>query len=125
MNSTGIIDKFLDTYSSYINSGFGLLGGEVAFLATTLVTIDVILAALFWALSDEDVIASLIKKTLYYYCVTKSYARIARLGSRPQHGHRDRRVTIALMSRRRIVAMEFGMCRSGRKGGSSGSVTFG
>jgi type IV secretion system protein TrbL len=65
MNSTGIIDKFLDTYSSYINSGFGLLGGEVTFLATTLVVIDLILAALFWVLSDEDIIVGLIKKTLY------------------------------------------------------------
>jgi type IV secretion system protein TrbL len=38
----------------------------VAFLATTLVTIDVIIAALFWALGDsEEVIANLIKKTLY------------------------------------------------------------
>jgi hypothetical protein len=32
---------------------------------------------------------------------------------------------MALMSLRRIVAIEFGMCRSGRNGGSSGSVTVG
>src|SRR6202163_4174081 len=32
---------------------------------------------------------------------------------------------IAAMSLRRMVAIEFGMCRSGRKGGSSGSVTVG
>jgi P-type conjugative transfer protein TrbL len=65
MGNTGIIDKFLATYSSYINSGFGLLGGEVAFLASTLAAIDITLAALFWALSDEDIIVGLIKKTLY------------------------------------------------------------
>jgi type IV secretion system protein TrbL len=66
MNSTGIIDGFLNTYNTYINSGFGLLGGEVAFLATTLVVIDVIIAALFWAWGGgEEVIANLIKKTLY------------------------------------------------------------
>jgi type IV secretion system protein TrbL len=54
------------TYNTYINSGFGLLGGEVAFLATTLVVIDVIIAALFWAWGGgEEVIANLIKKTLY------------------------------------------------------------
>ena len=43
----------------------------------------------------------------------------------PQHGHRGNRLTIAAMSLRRMVAIEFGMCRSGRKGGSSGSVTVG
>ena len=43
----------------------------------------------------------------------------------PQHGQRGKRVTIAAMSLRRMVAIEFGMCRSGRKGGSSGSVTVG
>ena|SRR5258708_6979484 len=43
----------------------------------------------------------------------------------PQHGQRGKCLTIAAMSLRRMVAMEFGMCRSGRKGGSSGSVTVG
>ena len=47
MSDTGVIDRFFDTYSAYIDSGFGLLGGEVAFLSTTLVAIDVTLAALF------------------------------------------------------------------------------
>jgi hypothetical protein len=32
MTDTGIIDTFLSTYTSYIDSGFGLLGGEVGFL---------------------------------------------------------------------------------------------
>ncbi len=40
-------------------------------------------------------------------------------------GSRDRRATTALMNRRRIVAIEFGICRSGREEGSSGSVTAG
>jgi type IV secretion system protein TrbL len=66
MNGTSVIDGFFTKYDAAINSGFGLLGGEVAFLATTLVTIDVIIAALFWALGNsEEVIAHLIKKTLY------------------------------------------------------------
>jgi type IV secretion system protein TrbL len=64
--NTGVTDRFLDVFSRYIDSGFGLLGGEVAFLATTLVAIDVTIAALFWAWSSgDDVIARLIKKTLY------------------------------------------------------------
>lgn len=64
--NTGAVDRFLDVFSRYIDSGFGLLGGEVAFLASTLVAIDVTLAALFWAWSSgDDVIVRLIKKTLY------------------------------------------------------------
>ena len=66
MSDTGVIDRFFDVFTHYIDSGFGLLGGEVAFLSTTLVAIDVTLAALFWAwASGEDVIARLVKKTLY------------------------------------------------------------
>jgi type IV secretion system protein TrbL len=66
MSDTGVIDRFFDTYSTYIDSGFGLLGGEVAWLSTTLVAIDVTLAALFWAWAHgEDIIARLVKKTLY------------------------------------------------------------
>ncbi|WP_108608294.1 P-type conjugative transfer protein TrbL [Aminobacter sp. MSH1] len=48
------------------DSGFGLLGGEVAFIATTLIVIDVTLAALFWSWgADDDIIARLVKKTLF------------------------------------------------------------
>ena len=64
--NTGTTDRFLEVFTRYIDSGFGLLGGEVAFLATTLVAIDVTLAALFWSWSSgDDIIARLIKKTLY------------------------------------------------------------
>jgi DNA invertase Pin-like site-specific DNA recombinase len=42
-----------------------------------------------------------------------------------QHGHRGNLLTRAAISRRRMVAIEFGMCRSGRRGGASGSVTVG
>lgn len=66
MGGTGVIDRFLETFTRYIDSGFGLLGSEVAFLATTLAAIDVTLAALFWAWgTDEDIIARLVKKTLF------------------------------------------------------------
>ncbi|WP_313393060.1 P-type conjugative transfer protein TrbL [Sphingobium yanoikuyae] len=66
MNDTGVINTFLDTFTGYIDSGFGLLGGEVAFLSTTLIAIDVTLAGLFWAWgADEDVLQRLVKKTLY------------------------------------------------------------
>ena len=66
MTDVGVIDRFFDTFNRYLDSGFGLLGGEVGFLSTTLVAIDVTLAALFWAWAQgEDVLARLIKKTLY------------------------------------------------------------
>jgi type IV secretion system protein TrbL len=66
MGGTGIVDRFLEVFTSYIDSGFGLLGGEVGFLASTLVIIDIVLAALFWSLApDEDIIARLVKKTLF------------------------------------------------------------
>jgi len=66
MTDTGIIDQFLETFTRYIDSGFGLVGGDVSYLATTLVAIDITLAALFWAWGpDEDIIARLVKKILF------------------------------------------------------------
>ena len=64
--NTGVIDRFTEVFTRYIDGGFGLLGGEVAFLASTLIVIDVTLAGLFWAWgAEEDVLAHLVKKTLY------------------------------------------------------------
>src|SRR5437660_2425575 len=66
MGGTGIIDQFLETFTRYIDSGFGLVGNEVGYLASTLVAIDITLAGLFWVWgSDEDVVARLVKKTLF------------------------------------------------------------
>jgi type IV secretion system protein TrbL len=63
---SGVIDNFLGVFTRYIDSGFGLLSGEVAFVATTLIVIDVTLAALFWSWgADDDIIARLVKKTLF------------------------------------------------------------
>ena len=61
-----VIDTFMDTFSSYIDSGFGLLGSEVDFLVATLIVIDLVLAGVFWAMSsDGTVMAKFIKKVLY------------------------------------------------------------
>ncbi|HFX0926824.1 TPA: P-type conjugative transfer protein TrbL, partial [Pseudomonas aeruginosa] len=70
MNDVTVIDRFLDTFSRYIDSGFGLLQGEVAFLTATLIAIDMTIAGLYWALGHatgqgEDVMAKLIRKVLY------------------------------------------------------------
>src|SRR3546814_6711149 len=61
-----ILYSFLEAFISYIDSGFGLLSGDVAFLTTILIGIDVTLAALWWAMdNDQDVLGKLIKKVLY------------------------------------------------------------
>ena len=61
-----VIDTFLATFIRYIDSGFGLLAGDVAYLSTTLIAIDITLAGLFWALAQNtDVIVGLLKKVLY------------------------------------------------------------
>ncbi len=66
MDDVAVIDRFTDTFSRYIDSGFGLVGGEVAWLAATLIVIDMTLASLFWAMGGaDDVLARLIKKVLY------------------------------------------------------------
>ncbi|NLS75121.1 P-type conjugative transfer protein TrbL [Bradyrhizobium brasilense] len=66
MTGTGVIDQFLETFTRYIDNGFGLVGGEVGYLATTLAAIDITIAALFWSWgAEDDVIARLVKKTLF------------------------------------------------------------
>ncbi|HQT85085.1 MULTISPECIES: P-type conjugative transfer protein TrbL [Acidiphilium] len=66
MGGTGVIDRFLGIFTQYIDSGFGLVQGDVRWLAGVLIAIDITLAGLFWAMApDEDVLARLIKKTLY------------------------------------------------------------
>ena len=66
MNDLNVIDRFLATFITYIDAGFGLLGGDVRFLTVTLIGIDITLAGLFWALGGEDnVIGRFLKKILY------------------------------------------------------------
>src|SRR3546814_11411487 len=69
MNDVTIIDQFLATFAAYIDSGFGLLQGEVAFLTATLLVIDMTIAGLYCALSHatgqgQAVIAKLLRKVL-------------------------------------------------------------
>ena len=66
MQDLGIIDQFLQTFTTYIDSGFGLLAPDVAFLTTAIVTIDIVLAGLFWAFGNIDnIIVGFLKKVLY------------------------------------------------------------
>jgi type IV secretion system protein TrbL len=66
MNDLSIVDQFTTVFSTYIDSGFGLLKGDVANLSAILIGIDVTLAGLLWAMGGEDeVILRLIRKVLY------------------------------------------------------------
>src|ERR1700759_5564860 len=66
MGGTGVIDRFLGVFTQYIDSGFGLIQGDVRWLAGVLIAIDVTMAGLFWAFSSsEEVLGPLVKKTLY------------------------------------------------------------
>ncbi|MEL6729249.1 MAG: P-type conjugative transfer protein TrbL [Pseudomonadota bacterium] len=66
MDDLNVIDQFVATFSTYVDSGFGLLQADVAFLTTALITIDITLAGLFWAMGpDTDVVAKFLKKVLY------------------------------------------------------------
>lgn len=66
MEDLNVIDQFMDAFIRYIDSGFGLLGGDVGFLTTVLIGIDITLAGLFWAMGGEDdVIGRFLKKILY------------------------------------------------------------
>lgn len=64
--SLGVIDEFVATFSTYIDSGFGLLGGEVHYLTAILIGIDITLVGLYWAMgSDTSVIGKFLKKVMY------------------------------------------------------------
>lgn len=66
MGNVGVIDTFLNTFTTTIDSGFGLVKGSMISLAGSLSVLDMALAGLFWAwAADEDVIQRLVKKTLY------------------------------------------------------------
>jgi type IV secretion system protein TrbL len=66
VNNLNVIDNFMQTFIRYIDSGFGLLQGDVAALTTVLIGIDITLAALFWVMDGEaNILARLIKKVLY------------------------------------------------------------
>ena len=81
MNDLNVIDSFMQTFIRYIDSGFGLLGGDVHFLTTVLVGIDITLAGLFWAMGGEDnVLGRFLKKILYvgaFALILNSFSTLA------------------------------------------------
>ncbi|HEV2898619.1 MAG TPA: P-type conjugative transfer protein TrbL [Pseudaminobacter sp.] len=81
MNDLGVIDRFMETFIRYIDSGFGLLSGDVAFLTTMLIGIDITLAGLFWALGGEpNILGRLVRKVLYvgiFAFILNNFANLA------------------------------------------------
>ena len=66
MADLSVIDRFTETFSRYIDSGFGLLSGDVSFLSSTLIGIDLTLAGLAWSMrADDHILVTLAKKVLY------------------------------------------------------------
>jgi type IV secretion system protein TrbL len=66
VGNLNVIDRFTETFSNYIDSGFGMFSGEVGFLTATLIGIDVVLAGLMWSLAGEgNVLAAFLKKVLF------------------------------------------------------------
>jgi len=81
LNDLNVIDRFMQAFITYIDAGFGLLGGDVRFLTATLIGIDITLAGLFWALGGEDnVIGRFLKKILYvgaFALILNSFSTLA------------------------------------------------
>jgi type IV secretion system protein TrbL len=81
VNDLNVIDRFMDAFIRYIDSGFGLLGNDVGFLTTVLIGIDITLAGLFWALGGEDdAIAKFLKKILFigaFALILNSFSTLA------------------------------------------------
>jgi len=83
MNDVGVIDTFLNAFTSYIDSGFGLIKGEVTGLSSILIALDITLAGLFWAWgADEDVMRRLVRKTLaigFFAWIIGNFNALARI----------------------------------------------
>jgi len=81
VNDLNVIDRFLEAFITYIDAGFGLLGGDVGFLTSVLIGIDITLAGLFWALGGEnDVLGRFLKKILYvgaFALIINSFSTLA------------------------------------------------
>ena len=60
-----IINDVLTHYLNALDSGFGLIGGDVRWLFNVLVMINVALSAMFWAFSDDPVFVHLARKVLF------------------------------------------------------------
>jgi len=86
--SLGVIDEFVVTFTRYIDSGFGLLNGEVHYLTAILIGIDITLVGLYWAMgSDSSFIGKFLKKVMYvgvFALIISNFSGLADIVFRPR-----------------------------------------
>lgn len=61
----GIINQTLQHYVDAIDAGFVLIGGDVRWVFNTLVVINIAVAAMFWAFSEDQVLVPLLRKIIH------------------------------------------------------------
>jgi type IV secretion system protein TrbL len=62
---TSALDEFITRFTTQIDSGFGVISGDVQTVLGTLVVISIVLSAIMWAVDEtENVIAPLVRKIL-------------------------------------------------------------
>jgi len=60
-----VLDDFLNRFTTQVDSGFGLIKGDVSAVLTTLVVISITVTALLWAIDEnQNVLAALVRKVL-------------------------------------------------------------
>jgi type IV secretion system protein TrbL len=63
--SPAALDLFIQRFTSQIDSGFGLISGDVQVILGTLVVISIALTAILWAIDEtQNILASLVRKVL-------------------------------------------------------------
>ncbi len=60
-----IINDTLQRYVDAIDLGFGLIDGDVRWVFNTLVVINIVMAAMFWAFSEDQVVVQLVRRVLF------------------------------------------------------------
>ena len=60
-----VLDDFLNKFRAQVDAGFGLIQGDVSATLGTLVVISIVVTAILWAIDEnQNVLASLVRKTL-------------------------------------------------------------
>ncbi len=63
--SPAALDEFIRRFTTQIDSGFGIISGEVQAVLGTLVVISIVLTAILWAIDEtQNVVAALVRKIL-------------------------------------------------------------
>ncbi len=79
---SNVLDDFLNRFATQVDSGFGLIRGDVSAVLSTLVIISITLTALLWAIDEtSNVLASLVRKVLlvgFFVFLIAQWATLAR-----------------------------------------------